>query len=70
MERYQAVALLKEIITLDLSRPTAVYLKENNGKFELVLKDDCSQKLQKFLEQKNLKWRIQKDMGLCIIYKP
>lgn len=70
MERHQAVALLKEIITYDLTQPTIVYLGENSGKFELVLKTDCNKSLQNFVAEKGLKWRLREDMGFCIIYKP
>jgi hypothetical protein len=70
LERDQAVALLKEIITHDLAQPTAVYVRENQGKFELVMKDECRPPLQKFIAEKGLKWRVNKDMGVCIIFKP
>ena len=70
LERHQAVALLKEIATLDLAQPTAVYIRENNGKFELVMKDDCRPLLQNFIAEKGLKWRVNKEMGVYIIYKP
>ena len=69
MERDQAVALLKEIITHDLAQPTAVYVRENKGKFELVMKNDCTPPLQIFIAEKGLKWRVRKDLGVCIIYK-
>lgn len=70
MERQQAVALLKEIVTHDLAQPTAVYVREIVGKFELVMKDDCKPPLQKFIAEKGLKWCIREDMGVCIIFKP
>ncbi len=70
MERQQAVALLKEIISLDLAQPTAVYVRKNKGKFELIMKDDCGPPLQNFIAEKGLKWRTRNDIGVCIIYKP
>ena len=70
MERHQAIALLKEIITHDLAQPTAVYVRENKGKFELIMKDDCNAPLQNFIAEKGLKWRTRVDLGVCIIYKP
>ena len=70
MERQQAVALLKEIAIHDLAQPTAVYVREIEGKFELVMKDECNPPLQNFIAQKGLKFRINKDMGVCIIFKP
>ncbi len=70
MERHQAVALLKEFIIYDLAQPTAVYVREIQGRFELVMKDDCKPSLQNFIEEKGLKWRVNKDMGVCVIYKP
>ena len=69
LERHQVVALLKEIVTHDLAQPTVVYVRENNGKFELVMKDDCRPPLQKFIVEKGLKWCVNKEMGFCIIYK-
>jgi hypothetical protein len=70
MERPQAIALLKEIATHDLAQPTAVYVRETKGKFELVMKDDCSPTLQNFIVEKGLKLRRREDMGVCIIFKP
>lgn len=70
MEREQTVTLLKEIITHDLAQPTAVYVRENQGKFELVMKDYCKPALKNFISEKGLKWRIREDMGVCIIFKP
>ena len=63
LEREQTVALLKEIITLDLAQPTAVYVREIEGKFELVLKNDCGPPLQNFIAEKGLKWRIREGHG-------
>ena len=62
LERYQAIALLKEFIAHDLARPTADYVREIQGKFELVIKADCKPSLQNFIEEKGLKWRVSKDM--------
>jgi hypothetical protein len=70
LEREQTVALLKEIITHDLAQPTAVYVRENQGKFELVMKDECRPPLQNFIAEKGLKWCVREDLGVCIIYKP
>ena len=70
MERHQTIALLKEIVTHDLAQPTAIYIRENKDKFELIMKDDCRPPLQNFIKEKGLKWRVRKEMGVCIIYKP
>ena len=70
LEREQTVSLLKEIITHDLAQPTAVYVREIEGKFELVMKDECRPPLQKFIAEKGLKWRARQDMCVCIIFKP
>jgi hypothetical protein len=56
--------MLKEIITDDLAQPTAVYVRETNGKFELVMKNDCRPPLQNFIAEKGLKWRERKEMGV------
>ena len=66
MERDQAISLLKEIITDNLAQPTAVYVRESKGKFELVMKEECKSHLQNFIAEKGLKWR---EMDVCIIYK-
>lgn len=68
LERHQAIALLKEIITRNLAQPTAVYVRENKGKFELVIKEYCELPLQNFVAEKGLKWRVRKDLGVCIIF--
>ena len=70
LERQQAVALLKEIISLDLAQPTAVYVRKNKGKFELIMKVNCAPALQNFINQRGLMWRERQDMGVCIIYSP
>jgi hypothetical protein len=67
LKRDQAVALLKEIITCDLAQPTAVYVRENKGKFELVMKNECGPPLQNFIAEKGLKWRVRTDLGVCVI---
>jgi hypothetical protein len=69
LERHQAVALLKEIVALELAQPTGVYVREYNGESELALQADCSQATQKFVAEKGLTWRLRKDMGVCAIYK-
>jgi hypothetical protein len=70
LERHKVISLLKEIITDDLAQPTAVYVRETKGKFELIMKDDCTAPLQNFIAEKGLKLRVRKDMGVCIIFKP
>ncbi len=70
MERQQALAILKEIMILELGQPSAVYVRETKGKFELVIMDECRPPLQDFIAEKGLKFRLNKDMGVCIIFKP
>ena len=69
LERHQVISLLKDIITDDLAQPTAVYVRESKGKFELVMKEECRSPLQNFIAERGLKWRERKEMGVCIIYK-
>jgi hypothetical protein len=69
LERDQAISLLKEIILDNLAQPTAVYVRESKGKFELVMKEECRLPLQDFIAGKGLKWRLNEEMGVCIIYK-
>ena len=53
LERHQAIALLREIAGLNLAELAAVYVTETKaGRFELILKEDCTPDLQKFIEQK------------------
>ena len=70
LQREQTVALLKEIIANDLAQPTAIFVRENKGKFELAIKDECRPPLQNFIAKKGLKFRINNEMGVCIIFKP
>jgi hypothetical protein len=70
LQSHQAISLLKEINVLGFADPSAVYVRENKGQFELGLKVDCSLALQNFVANKNLKWRERKDMDVCIIYSP
>jgi len=44
-----------------------VYIKENKGTFELVMKADCNSALQNFIAKKSLVWPERIDMGVCII---
>jgi hypothetical protein len=55
LQRHLAISLLKEINVLGFADPSAVYLRENKGQFELVLKVDCSLAMQNFVANKNLK---------------
>jgi hypothetical protein len=72
LDRQEAVALLKELITLNLALPTVVFLQENKrGKFDLVIKADCnSPQLTKFIAEKNFVLSENKENSYCIISKP
>ena len=72
MERREAVALLKELVSNNLAIPSLVALKENRrGKFELFLKCDCDLPLlRQFLAEKNLMLTEDKEKGSCVISKP
>jgi len=72
LERKEAVALLKELITGDLAQPFLVSLNENKrGKFDLVVKDDCNiQAIRRFALGKNFHVEVDEEKGYCFIHKP
>ena len=72
MDRKEAVALLRELIILNLVLPSLVSLQENkHGKFDLVIKADCnSQSLIQFIAEKHLVLTLNKKNGYCVISKP
>ncbi len=69
LDRQYAIAILRELLSLDLIHPSWVALNNTEGKFSLMLKADCSLlELKKFLQAKNL--LIKEASGFCIISKP
>ena len=73
LDRAEAVALLKELIALNMALPSYVTLNENkqNETFTLVLKGECDVKaMNKFIAGKNLAVKEDKEKGTCTIYKP
>ena len=71
MQRREATALLKELISDGLVVPSLVALKESKpGKFDLLLNGDCDIKaLTKFLAEKNLIVR-EDEKGFWLISSP
>ncbi len=71
MERHEALALLRELVENKVSQPSFVSIRENqNGKFNLILKDDySSEELKQLAAQKNLLVEVD-EKGYCIIRKP
>ncbi len=72
MNRHQAATLLKELIEYTLIQPSFVSLEQRrSGNFELILQSDGdSGAIKKFVENRNLGFRIDTEKGYCIIYKP
>ena len=72
MERGEAVGVLKEIISENLGMPSVVSLNRNERcKFDLMLKGDCDvHALQKFVAERNLSIREDKENGYLTIFKP
>lgn len=72
MERSEAVALLKELLVLNLALPSLVDLEPNkHGKFALILKGDYdTQALRQFIAERKLEMEENKEKGYCIISKP
>ena len=71
MERSEAVALLKELIVLNLALPSLVDLEPNkHGKFNLILKGDYDiQALRRFITERKLAMEENKEKGYCIVSK-
>jgi hypothetical protein len=72
LERSKAVALLKEMIVLNLVLPSIIDLEPNkHGKFDLILKGDCdTQSFRQFIAERKLELEENKEKGYCIISKP
>jgi hypothetical protein len=71
LERKEAVALLKELVSLSLVEASFVVVKENKpGKFGLILKTDCNAPgLKQFIAERDLAIEDDKQKDYCIIYK-
>ena len=72
MERREAVALLKELVSNNLAIPSLVALKENRrGKFEVFFKGNCDfPLLRQFLAEKKSDSTENKEKSSRIISKP
>ena len=72
MERHEAVAVLKEIISGKLGVPSVVVLERNKrGKFDLILKGECNpEAMKRFVAERNLGFKEDKEKGYCAIFKP
>ncbi len=71
MERSEAVALLKELIVLNLALPSLVDLEPNkHEKFDLILKGDYYiQALRRFIAERKLTIEFNKEKGYCTVSK-
>ena len=68
MERKEAIAMLKELLNLDLIEPYLVALNKIQGGFNLMFKADCNlPELKEFMATKNLV--IYEEKGFCVITK-
>ena len=72
MKREEAVALLKELIMLNLAMPSVVDLERNNhGRFDLIINADCNlPALRQFIAEKKFVLVEDKQKGYCVISKP
>jgi hypothetical protein len=73
MNRHQAATLLKELIEHNLIQPPSFISLEQRGSenFELILQSEGdSGAIKKFVEKRNLAFKIDLQKGYCIIYKP
>jgi hypothetical protein len=72
LDRHEAVALIKELIGLNLVQPHFISLRENShAKYDLVVVGNCSSLvLKNFLAQKNLAIKDDSNKGFCVIFKP
>lgn len=68
MERNEAAALLKELITLKLVSPSFLSIRRNEyGKFDVVLKTDVNAPdFKQFITERNLIMYTDKE-GFCVI---
>jgi hypothetical protein len=72
LDRAEAVALLKEIISLHLVQPSLISIEKNpRGGFSLIMKIDGDlQGIRKFIAKKNLAIEEDKKKGYFIIFEP
>ena len=72
MERKEAVALLKEIVTNNLAQPSFASIEKNKrGTFSLIIKNEYDlQALKQFITEKNLALKENTEEGYFVIYKP
>lgn len=72
MDRQQAVALLKEMMALDLVQPSFVTVEKNNrGTYSLIMKPNGNlTEIRAFLADKELMLLENKEKGTCSICTP
>ena len=72
MDRAEAVALLKELISLRLIQPSLISVEKNaGGSFSLVLKVDGDLRgIRQLIAEKNLAIQEDKRKGYFIIFEP
>ena len=70
MDRAEAVALLKELISLNLIQPSLISVEKNSsGGFSLIMKVDGDlQGIRQLIAEKNLAMEEDKEKGYCIIF--
>ena len=68
LERKEAIAVLKELLNLNLIEPSLVALNKIQGGFNLMFKADCNlPELKEFMVTKNL--MINEEKGFCVVSK-
>ena len=72
MNREEADAIKKELISLNLANPTFISVaKNNNGKYQILMKTDGNVNLiRAFLSNKKLILNEDRDNDTCTIYEP
>ena len=70
LNRAEAVALLKELISLNLIQPSLISVEKNaSGGFSLIMKVDGDlQGMRQLIAEKNLAMEEDEEKGYCIIF--
>jgi hypothetical protein len=70
--RSEAIALLVDLSIANLVQPSLVALKENDHcHFDLLIKGECNPiELRQFVVSKDLALLVDKEKGMCRIYRP
>ena len=67
MKREEAIATLRELISLGLVNPSFASLDSIKGNFSLMIDADCDlPQLRQFIRERNL--LVHKERGYCVVF--